>query len=93
MKQQTLLTLPEQVGKRIDLVLSSVFEITRSSVQQLAEKGCILCNDKPVSKNYKVCDRFGQLCVLECMAEHGVEECLDAQIALDRLPLPKLGEL
>ena len=54
MQQQTLLISQEEIGKRVDTFLSDALGITRSAVQQLAEKGHIVCGDKPISKNYRL---------------------------------------
>lgn len=45
----------ECVGERIDRwLVENVEELTRSSVQRLIEEGCVLVNQKPTSKNYKL---------------------------------------
>ncbi|MEG2295740.1 MAG: RluA family pseudouridine synthase [Oscillospiraceae bacterium] len=51
----TLVTLPEDVGQRIDkFITEKVAELTRSSIQQLCENSAVLVREKSVSKNYKI---------------------------------------
>ncbi len=42
------------VGKRLDVYVSELIEITRSSAQGLIEGGDVLVNDKAQSKNYRL---------------------------------------
>lgn len=52
-KQQTIIT-PEQSGKRIDALLSTVFpDYSRSYFQKLIEENFIKINDKKIKPNYK----------------------------------------
>ena len=45
----------EAVGERIDRwLVESVESLTRSSVQRLIDEKCVLVNQKPTSKNYKL---------------------------------------
>lgn len=53
--EYTFTASQECVGERIDRwLVENVEELTRSSVQRLIEEGCVLVNQKPTSKNYKL---------------------------------------
>ena len=53
--EYTFTVSQECVGERIDRwLVENVEELTRSSVQRLIEEGCVLVNQKPTSKNYKL---------------------------------------
>lgn len=53
--EYTFTVSQEYVGERIDRwLVENVEELTRSSVQRLIEEGCVLVNQKPTSKNYKL---------------------------------------
>lgn len=56
MKQLTIITTKDYVGLRLDKYLSSVegLELTRSAVQNLIEKDCVLINNIVGSKNYRL---------------------------------------
>lgn len=45
---------PEDIKKRLDLYVSEVLEITRSSAQILIENGCVTVNGKIEAKNYRL---------------------------------------
>ena len=56
MKQLTIITTEDYVGLRLDKYLSSIedLELTRSAVQNLIEKDCVLINSQISSKNYRL---------------------------------------
>ncbi|MCQ2770200.1 MAG: RluA family pseudouridine synthase, partial [Clostridia bacterium] len=51
----TITVQSDNVGLRIDALISENSEYTRSFLQKLIEDGSVLVNDKTVSKSYKVC--------------------------------------
>lgn len=44
----------ESVGKRLDVVVSEILEITRSSAQGMIDQGLVTVNGKAQSKNYRL---------------------------------------
>ena len=43
----------EEAGKRIDILAAEKTGITRSQIQKLIEKGSLIINSRPVSRNYR----------------------------------------
>ncbi|MCI0469941.1 MAG: RluA family pseudouridine synthase [Nitrospirae bacterium] len=50
----TILPLPSDNGKRLDIITSEKTGITRSQIQKLIREGNILVNNKPQNQNYKL---------------------------------------
>ena len=52
----------ETVGKRLDLAVSELAEVTRSAAARLIEEGAVTVNERPSAKNYRL--RAGDLVAL-----------------------------
>lgn len=54
MEKTTIIGTPDDIGRRLDVVISEKESLTRSYVQKLAEDGYLLVNGVSVAKNYKI---------------------------------------
>ena len=52
--KQTVTVAAEDAGKRVDVFLSAVLEMSRSAVQQLLDAGAVTKKGKPISKSLRV---------------------------------------
>ena len=81
MPQTTFHISSEDIGKRLDLLVSELSGLTRSQVQRLIEKGLLTVNGNPSKANYKA--HADDLIHLSLVENH--EELLSEDLDLDVL--------
>lgn len=71
----------EEAGKRIDIFAAEKTGITRSQIQKLIEKGSLIVNSGPVSRNYrtKACDII-EITITEEKTDELISEAIPLEI-------------
>lgn len=83
METFTIVTEKEDIGKRIDVFITSYFpDFSRNAVQKLIETDCLQVNEKIVKANYKIRERDS---ILLCVPAPVETEVLPEDIPLDIL--------